>query len=302
MESKSSKKELIFFIVPVFILTYLLCGVAYIKGGLERFPAVVISMFIPAMIALIVQKFSRDKQAFRQSLGLRWGKPKYYLIGPATVFFIVSMSCLVSVVIFPQTLKSPAEIGRLLLQSVNKFGVPANGVWQAALLIFIFNVMIAPLVNILLFLGEEIGWRAYMTPRLLKLLGTKGVIVAGLIWSFWHSGFMLMGFNYPGYPLIGQFIFPLFCIPCGIILQYFYVRSGSVFCVAICHGVINWTSTVFGLFFLETDNSNPLLHGPAGIVACLVWLLAGAFFYLATTRLPLNADEKHPSNIISDLN
>ena len=36
-------------------------------------------------------------------------------------------------------------------------------------------------------LGEELGWRTYMYPKLEKLIGPAGsVIVGGIIWGIWH--------------------------------------------------------------------------------------------------------------------
>jgi len=42
------------------------------------------------------------------------------------------------------------------------------------------------------------GWRAFMTPRLLKLFNPKAAfLIGGAIWALWHGVGILLGLNYP---------------------------------------------------------------------------------------------------------
>ncbi len=42
-------------------------------------------------------------------------------------------------------------------------------------------------INALVAIGEEIGWRAYLTPALINYIGLAGAIIAvGIIWGLWH--------------------------------------------------------------------------------------------------------------------
>ncbi|MEN6349562.1 MAG: CPBP family intramembrane glutamic endopeptidase [Syntrophomonas sp.] len=42
-------------------------------------------------------------------------------------------------------------------------------------------------INIIPTLGEELGWRGYLLPKLRMLLSDRAaLIVTGLIWGVWH--------------------------------------------------------------------------------------------------------------------
>ncbi|MCR4897180.1 MAG: CPBP family intramembrane metalloprotease, partial [Lachnospiraceae bacterium] len=56
--------------------------------------------------------------------------------------------------------------------------------------------------------GEEGGWRGYMMPKLLRLMGrTPALILGGVIWGLWHAPLTAIGHNfgtdYPGFPWLG---------------------------------------------------------------------------------------------------
>jgi len=47
------------------------------------------------------------------------------------------------------------------------------------------------------------AWLAWLSPaKLLPLGKVKAYLLLGCIWGFWHAPLILMGFNYPGYPLL----------------------------------------------------------------------------------------------------
>lgn len=52
---------------------------------------------------------------------------------------------------------------------------------------FVQAITFAPFINMLVALGEEVGWRGVMFQYLKDKLGiTKGRIVGGAIWGCWH--------------------------------------------------------------------------------------------------------------------
>ena len=92
--------------------------------------------------------------------------------------------------------------------------------------------------------GEEAGWRGYMMPKLMKLMGKgKAVIVGGIIWGLWHAPLTCIGHNfgtdYPGFPYVGILEMCIMCTLMGMILTFVTVKSGSVWPAAIMHGVNN---------------------------------------------------------------
>lgn len=101
--------------------------------------------------------------------------------------------------------------------------------------------------------GEEFGWRAYLYPKLEKLLGTPAaMIIGGVIWGVWHAPLTTQGHNfgtdYPGFPWLGILIMCAFSTLVGAILMWLTKRTGSVYPAAIAHTVLNGTSALTGLF------------------------------------------------------
>lgn len=82
-------------------------------------------------------------------------------------------------------------------------------------------------------LGEELGWRGYMMPKLLKLMDAKWAVpVGGIIWGIWHWPMIYMGhnfgFGYLGYPFTGFAAMCVMSVAIGTILTYVTCRTGSI--------------------------------------------------------------------------
>jgi membrane protease YdiL (CAAX protease family) len=269
---KTIKKELIWYLLPTFIITYGLGLLSYLKGGSEHFPIGKFSMIVPLLVVLVLYPFVFKKPIFKNNdLGIRFKGLKYWIITPLFITGIVIITYLISSIFEKDFFQSTQDI----FQSTQDSGFGVGNWFGNLLVIFGVNALLSPILNIWMMLGEEIGWRAFMTPRLLKLYKPKkAFIIGGTIWALWHAVGIIMGHNYPDYPILGNLLMILMCIPLGVILQYFYFKSRSIFVAAIGHGALNWSARSFG-FVLENDNYNTLLYGPTGIVGILfLWLVA----------------------------
>lgn len=103
------------------------------------------------------------------------------------------------------------------------------------------SVVIAPILAIVITMGEEYGWRGYLQTELFKLGRRRGVLVLGVIWGAWHWPIILMGYNYPGHPLLGVVLMTLYTTGLAVVLGYAVLRSGSVLLSAYLHGLNNQT-------------------------------------------------------------
>ena len=145
----------------------------------------------------------------------------------------------------------------------------------------------APWLNMLFAVGEEAGWRGVMNPMLKERLGSvKGRLVSGIIWGIWHWPIMILtgyeyGSNYWGAPVTGPLTFCVITIAMGILLDWLYEGSGSVWYPALCHGAINAFAGVPTLF-LAPAYSNWLLLGPLmiGLIGGLPMIVTAAFLLL----------------------
>ncbi len=275
------KKQLTLFIVICFTITFIIDLIIYEKGGLENLNLTPLQMLVPALAAIAILVITKDKPIFK-NLGFRSFKIKYWLMGTAVILVCVLLSYVVSSFFIKGLFIDTKEIHAHLLRS----GIPfkTGNTWINFISFCAINLLIGPIVNLPIFLGEEMGWRAFMMPRLLQLTKKYAFIIAGIIWSLWHGPIIAMGHNYPGYPVIGNLLFILFCIPTGYILYYFYKKSGSVFIPALMHGVMNKATMIMVVYCVDEKKIQPLYHGAAGITGVVVFSLAALVLYVIEKR------------------
>ena len=148
-----------------------------------------------------------------------------------------------------------------------------------AILIFAF----APFINILFTLGEELGWRGFLLPRLMPLGRWRAILISGLVWGFWHAPAVLQGLNYPENPILGVPLMMVFCVLLGTILSWLYMKTSSPWAPALAHGAINAVAGLPILFLVPGFNqtfggSLASMAGWIGLVMVVLFLVIGNKF------------------------
>jgi membrane protease YdiL (CAAX protease family) len=105
----------------------------------------------------------------------------------------------------------------------------------------IFKILSGLLIGTLFALGEEIGWRGYMLPRLLGRGVVPAMLLVGFLHGVWHLPLMLTTDYYhnTGNLLL---IVPLFLVTltlAGVFFGFLRLWTGSVWAVAIAHAAAN---------------------------------------------------------------
>lgn len=144
---------------------------------------------------------------------------------------------------------------------------------QALIGVLIASVVVAPFFNGLVALGEEIGWRGYLLPRLLSLGKTRAYVLVGVIWGLWHLPLVLIGFTYPNEPLLGTVAFVAMTTALSLYINELTLQNNSCILAAWIHGIFN--SQKVGLWSLLFPTVNPLIGGYAGIIGIVVWTALG---------------------------
>jgi membrane protease YdiL (CAAX protease family) len=168
--------------------------------------------------------------------------------------------------------------------------------WTAFVLITLQASINWLLVNGLLSIGEEFGWRAYLLPKLMaRFTGAepasgsaenpvpadlyasgarKASVLIGLIWGVWHWPLFLMSLRLtPDFPLLYLLVFPVSTCCMSVLLCWVTLRSGSVWPASIGHGLINGTS-IIPMMPLKGAASMLLGPGPGGVIGMLGYLMA----------------------------
>jgi membrane protease YdiL (CAAX protease family) len=130
--------------------------------------------------------------------------------------------------------------------------------------------------NSMLSVFEEIGWRAWMLPRLIERLSVpRAVTVSAMIWAFWHTPFALGGIHHlPGIPVLLVVVtLPVLTVGAGLVIGWLWVRTENIWIVALAHGSFNnWGQYAFK--FMENG-------GPGGHPRDMLILAAGGLAVLA---------------------
>ncbi len=93
------------------------------------------------------------------------------------------------------------------------------------------------LVIFVLVIGEEIGWRGFLLPRLRGSLSLPAAgIVSGVVWTLWHLPIYLQ----PGQGLAAFAVFAWWVIPFAMVMAFVVERARfSILVATVMHGAAN---------------------------------------------------------------
>ncbi|MCZ6508658.1 MAG: type II CAAX endopeptidase family protein [Acidobacteria bacterium] len=104
-------------------------------------------------------------------------------------------------------------------------------------------------------LGEEIGWRGFLTPRLHARFGfTRSTLITGLIWAAWHYPLLLFGDYNSGTPWwFGLTCFTILVVGISFFFAWLRLTSASVWPAVWLHASHNlWIQGFFDRLTADT--------------------------------------------------
>jgi uncharacterized protein len=252
----SSAKACLFFVIT-FGLTMLVSLLYPILGEMTVF----IHMYTPTLATLIMMLVvTRDgySKAGWANLGLHRAGLRWWLLallGPLVLFSAV------------YGIVWNTSVAQAMFPNGSRLGEMAS------------NVAIGLGISSALALGEEIGFRGYLLPRLAQLGTTKALLLSGLMHAIWHFPLMLLT---PVYPILGSWLIvgPIILLTltsAGVFYGYLQLTSKSVWPATLAHGTINLS---FELFAELTVSTSPLaleyLAGETGVLTLVATTLSAA--------------------------
>lgn len=226
------------------------------------------------LVLLIALRLTSGREAYAQA-GLAGGRVIYWvLFGIGFVLFYTIQTALNYLFRLGERVDIPEFLANL--PSPQAQAMPPN---TFLLITAIQAMLLAPFVALLLGFGEEYGWRGYLQGELIRLGKVKGILLLGVIWGVWHAPVILMGHNYPGYPVAGVFLMIGYTIGLAFVLGYAVLKSGSVLLAAYLHALNNQVVAFLTMLVYKPDN--PVfsfgigLYGliSLGVVVVLILLL-----------------------------
>ncbi len=239
-------------------------------------------MWVPALAAFVTAKYI-TKEGFANT-GLRFGSVKPYLLWALLMPLIFAV---IYTITWALGLHQPDWMLSGFMGMMESAGADlSDAPPPAALIGLIFgaSVLTIPFVNSILGFGEEFGWRGYLLPKLMPLGKPVAYLLLGIIWGLWHMPLILMGFTYPGHPLVGILMFIVLLTLFGAVLNEVTLRYQSSLLAGWLHGLFNSQKLgLWALLFFGMDKV--LLGGYQGLVGIAVW---GAVAAIMLIRQPVN--------------
>jgi len=204
-ETKLDYRGIFSFLALTFAITYLVEG-ALILGGfrITQIPAfygqlsIAAVMWVPALGTFFTIKFiTRERLTITN---LRFGSWKPYiesaLIVPACFVFIYGLTWLFKL---GQPDWELEQFQKMISTTAgtNIPSMPSSGI--ILLVLFVITLVTSPIINGLFGLGEELGWRGYLLPKLMPLGKFRAYLILGVVWGLWHLPLILIGFTYTGF-------------------------------------------------------------------------------------------------------
>ncbi|BDQ33227.1 CPBP family intramembrane glutamic endopeptidase [Pseudodesulfovibrio portus] len=228
-------------------------------------------MMVPGTVAVLTARFIEGVpfSEMRDNLGLRFGTS----VGP--YFLAVLLIPLVFAVIY----------GLTWAMGLSGFDPTAGELDEDFLLqvALPLSMVLGPLINLIFGIGEEVGWRGFLLPRLLPMGKANAYLVLGVIWGLWHAPLVWAGFNYPGYPMNGIAMMCVLSVAFGFFLNEMTLHYQSSILAGFIHGAFN--AQGFGVWLWIFPDVHPILGGPFGLVGAACWLVLGLVTTWTLARL-----------------
>ncbi len=194
-----------------FALAWLVALPLWFGDGLASpwFPVVAVGMMTtPAVAALVVVSFLERPQQRARALGLWPLTPVRRLLGYAALAISVPIALVLAALpvgallgVFPADFVNFSGFRATLDQRVGAAGAEELPLPVGAIVaIQLATLPLGAFVNLVPALGEELGWRGWLLPKLLPLGTVPALLVSGVVWRLWHAPLVLLGYNYPDAP------------------------------------------------------------------------------------------------------
>ncbi len=113
--------------------------------------------------------------------------------------------------------------------------------WLLLVLVYVLGSVVAVLFSCLSAAGEEIGWRGFLVPELMKFNSfTRTALLSGVIWGLWHVPLIIWSDYNSGTPSwYAVSCFAIMVISISFVFTWIRLRSGSLWPAVLLHASHN---------------------------------------------------------------
>ena len=250
--SKNSKAIILFLLLALGMSAlYWPYIVKYPKGSLPEIVDTtiwaILRGFGPALAAIISAIYLAGRSGFRELISrlFRWKISwKLYVLAIGGPLLVTATAT--TVAIFAKGLS---------------FAPAASFTAKMFAIFFVMAIVDGPL-------GEEVGWRGFLLPELLKKIHPiPASIFVGVVWYVWHI---------PLYAADGKGTPPIFLLSCvlySLIFTWFFLKSnGSTLLIILLHNASNYFIYIRRLLFPQLQNVDLYSYIFLGLVLVIsIW-------------------------------
>lgn len=161
---------------------------------------------------------------------------------------------------------------------------------------FFYITVLSLIPNMIMSLGEELGWRGFLVPELfISFDFKKTALISGVIWSLWHlPGFLDGNYGQGSTPIaLRLFCFLIMVLSGAVMLAWIRLESGSLWPAVVFHATHNGVILAFfERLTLDTGNT-AYFSGEFGIGLAICSALFAWYFY----KKPLTVNKIKPNKI-----
>ncbi len=274
------------FIAIAFLLSWLVAMPLWLGDGLASPWFIVVSiamMSTPAIAAIAVVFFVERPARKAQALGLAVKPVGRFLLYSALSIVVPIALVLVALPVgallgvYPADFVTFSAFQQTLDDLASSTGSGAIPIPTGALIaIQLATLPLAAFINLIPALGEELGWRGWLLPKLMPLGPIAAIVISGVIWGLWHAPLILLGYNYPDAPgWLGLTAMVGMCIVFGAVFGWLRLRSGSVWPPALAHAAFNGAAGSYLLFAMageHIDTTQATVLGWTGWIVPIVFV------------------------------
>ncbi|HEY0609547.1 MAG TPA: CPBP family intramembrane glutamic endopeptidase [Chitinophaga sp.] len=293
MENKPAKPEIRKNIATFLIITTILCLPVYymcirtgnIGAGYPPVSYVMMIMWCPGLAALLTCLVRGIPVT---SLGWKWGENKYQ-IWSYVIPFLYALVAYLAVWISGKG----GFYNKEFVAKVAK-GLSWNLPDGVVIILFVLLTGIFGMVRSMASaLGEEIGWRGFLTPHLAKINSyTATSLWMGLIWSLYHYPLMLgSNYNMGGSKWYALICFTVMVIASCFVYTWMRMKSGSLWTGVLLHASHNlFIQMVFTPITVDTGDTKKYID-EFGIALPIVSVIVAFIFWRKRKELPAQEQE-----------
>ena len=247
-EKKITVRRIAIFTLLCYLPNYILeIAFADHKGGLTSAAASQTVMLYPAIANILTRIITKEGKGEHY---LKADLKKHKGICLAAAFFPL-IAGIINLFAMHFLFDKSTDMAKLLDKNT-------EGKGASMLLAVICLTYLQDIPLLLLGFGEEFGWRAYLTPKLEKLMPRlPACCVTGIIWGLWHAPLIRYGYDfgrgYAGFPYVGIIAMCIVCMPLSYVLTYMTEKTKSVIPAAVCHTVIDSVMNLPLAFMISKD-------------------------------------------------